>query len=141
MDPLTAVGLAASVVQFVSFAREIISLGKEVYKSPNGTIQESREVGAMLEDLSKVRRHFWARWLGSPGDNTLSSLISQCRPIHEELERVLKTLMVEGGRRGKWKSLHTAVKLNWKKGEINDLEKRLRRLQRQIDSHLVSYIR
>jgi len=139
MDPLTAIGLAGSVVQFVSFAHEIISLGKEVYKSPNGTIQESREIGAMLDDLLDVHGRLVRSQLHLERGDALSRLIDQCAPIYKELESVLESLKSQGG--GKWKSLHTAVKLAWKKGEIKDLEKRLRRLQRQIDSHLVSYIR
>jgi hypothetical protein len=145
MDPLSAVGLAGTVVQFVSFAHEIVSLGKEIYKSPTGSKQESMEIGTMLKDLSELHQSLCYSWRQdasqrSREENTLFSLVKQCEPINNELQRVLRSLEIQGTHR-KWKSLRTAVKLVWKEGEINDLEKRLRRLQRQIDSHLVSDIK
>lgn len=36
MDPLTALGLAANVAQFVSFASELISKSEEIYASAKG---------------------------------------------------------------------------------------------------------
>jgi hypothetical protein len=67
MDPLSAVGLAASIVQFVSFAHEIVSLGKEVYKSPTGVRQESAEIEAMLKDLSQLHQSLRWEWGLDPG--------------------------------------------------------------------------
>lgn len=142
MDPLTAVGLASSVVQFASFAHEIVSIGKEIYKSATGSRQESVEVGIMLEDLAKLHQSLRYEWKShrTPEEATLFSLVEQCEPIYKELQKVLKSVVVQGSRL-KWRSLCAAVKLVWKEGEINDLEKRLQRMQRQIDSRLVWDIR
>ena len=140
MDPLSAIGLAGAVVQFVSFSHEIVSLGKEIYKSPIGAIQESIEIGVILKDLSALHQSLHYSWERSHKENALFGLVEKCEPIHKELENVLQRLEVQGSHR-KWKSLRAAVKLAWKEGDINDLEKRLRRLQCQIDSHLVSDIK
>ncbi|KAE9368850.1 hypothetical protein N431DRAFT_65065 [Stipitochalara longipes BDJ] len=149
MDPLSAIGFAGAVVQFVSFAHEIISIGKEVYRSPTGARQEFTEIGIMLEDLAKlhqslrsdpVRVSRLARLWRWQDDGKLLDLLECCDSIHKELERILKSLVVRGSDR-KWKSLCKAVKLVWNESEINDLERRLCRLQRHIDSRLISEIR
>jgi hypothetical protein len=145
MDPLSAVGLACSIVQFVSFAHEIVSLGKEVYKSPTGVRQESAEIEAMLKDLSQLHQSLRWEWGLDPGrrsqeEQTLFILVEQCEPIYKELQKVLQNLAVKGSHR-KWESFCLSVKLIWKEGKINDLERRLHRLQRQVDSRLVSDIR
>jgi hypothetical protein len=141
MDPLSAVGLAGAIVQFVSFSREVVSLGKEIYKSPSGTRQESIEIGTMLQDLSELHTSFRHHQHGTlENSSTLSSLVDQCEPIYAELQKILGSLEAHGSN-PKWSSLRAAVKVVWKEKEMNDMEKRLRRLQRQIDSHLISDIR
>jgi hypothetical protein len=145
LDPLSAIGLAGSIVQFISFAHEMVSLGKEIYKSPTGARQESAEIGAMLKDLSRLHQSLRCDWDSNEGhqskeEKTLLNLVEQCEPIHIELQRVLQSLVAKGSHR-KWESFSLSVKLVWKEGQIHDLEKRLRRLQRQIDSHLVFDIR
>jgi hypothetical protein len=132
MDPLSAVGLAGTVVQFVSFAHEIVSLGKEIYNSPTGAREEAVEIGAMLKDLTELHQSLRYSWRQnasqrSQQENTLFGLVEQCEPIHNELQRVLRSLEVQGSHR-KWKSLRAAVKVAWKEGDIKDLEKRLHRI-------------
>lgn len=145
MDPLTAAGLAGTVVQFISFAHEIISIGKEIYKSSNGARNESVELALVIRDLSKIHDSLRCFWSGdakerSKQEQTLFSLIEQCDTVYKELLRILEKPQVQGDHR-KWNSFCAALKFVWKEDQINDLEKRLLRLQRQIDSHLISDIR
>jgi hypothetical protein len=41
LDPLSALSVAASVVQFADFAGKIVSKGKELYTSPSGALSEN----------------------------------------------------------------------------------------------------
>jgi hypothetical protein len=108
MDPLPAVGLAGSVVHFVSFAHEIVSMGKEVYNSPTGARQESVELGTMLEDLAKLHESlryqcnsnstlFAAMFSTrrSREKSTLSNLVDNYEPIYKELQKVLQSLAIQ----------------------------------------------
>jgi flagellar motility protein MotE (MotC chaperone) len=144
MDPLTAIGLAGSIVQFVSFSHELVSLGKEIYKSSEGT-REHVELDTMIKDLSYIHKSLLQSWAADPTrrseqENNIASLVTQCEPIYKELRRVLASLQVQGDHR-KWKSFCKALKSVWKEDQINSLEKRLQRLQQQIDSHLIANIR
>jgi hypothetical protein len=115
LDPLSAIGLAGSIVQFISFAHEMVSLGKEIYKPPTGARQESAEIGAMLKDLSRLHQSLRCEWDLNDGhqskeEKTLLNLVEQCEPIHVELQKVLQSLAVKGSHR-KWESLCLTVKL------------------------------
>jgi hypothetical protein len=145
MDPMTAIGLAGSIVQFVSFSHEFVSLGKEIYNSSTGAREQSIELDTMIQDLSAIHKSLLQSWSTDPDcrskqEKNIASLVTQCEPIYQKLQGVLAGLQVQGDHR-KWKSFCKALKSVWKEDQINSMEKRLHRLQRQIDSHLVADIR
>jgi hypothetical protein len=145
MDPVTAIGLAGSIVQFVSFSHEFVSLGKEIYKSSAGAREQSIELDTMIQDLSTIHESLLQSWSTDPNrrskqENNIAILVTQCEPIYTELQGVLAGLQVQGDHR-KWKSFCKALKSVWKEDQISNLEKRLHRLQQQIDSHLITDIR
>jgi hypothetical protein len=45
MDPLTALGLAANIIQFVDFAAKLISAGSHIHKT--GTSQSEIDLGSV----------------------------------------------------------------------------------------------
>jgi hypothetical protein len=146
MDPMTAIGLAGSIVQFVSFSHEFVSLGKEIYKSSAGAREQSIELDTMIQDLSAIHESLLQSWSTDPArrskqENNIANLVTQCEPIYKELQGVLAGLQVQGDDRRKWKSFCKALKSVWKEDQISRLEKRLHRLQQQIDSHLITDIR
>jgi hypothetical protein len=146
MDPMTAIGLADSIVQFVSFSHEFVSLGKEIYKSSAGAREQSIELDTMIQDLSAIHKSLLQSWSTDPAnrsnqENNIASLVTQCEPVYKELQGVLAGLQVQGDDRRKWKSFCKALKSVWKEDQISSLEKRLQRLQQQIDSHLINDIR
>lgn len=55
MDPLSALGIAAAVVQFVAFSADLLSTSKEIFNSPRGMTKKNsktEEIYASLKDLS-----------------------------------------------------------------------------------------
>jgi hypothetical protein len=145
MDPLTAIGLAGAVVQFVSFSHELVSLGKEIYGSASGLRTKSVELESVIKDLSENHaslRHNVSPVLQdrTPQETNLVSLVEECEPIYKELQRVLAGLQAQGNHR-KWSAFCKALKSIWKEDQINDMERRLQRLQQQIDSHVIADIR
>jgi hypothetical protein len=44
LDPLSALSVAASAIQFIDFSSKIVSKGKHIYKSANGVLREDAEV-------------------------------------------------------------------------------------------------
>jgi len=49
MDPLTALGLAANIIQFVDFASKLLSTGQELYQS--GASAPNLELSLVADDV------------------------------------------------------------------------------------------
>ena len=142
MDPLAALGLAANLAQFVSFASELLSRSREIYASAKGcttnvlTLEtiysQLRELSSGLElssrrdpklvaveGTSEFVKHVFAI-------NNLSQL---CKNECDRLLEALRKLQGGGGSRNKWQSFMLALKTVWKSSEIADLEQRLHHVQ------------
>jgi len=55
LDPVSALGVAAAVVQFVDYGTQIVSKGRKIYRSGDGTLAENVELEATssrLRDLA-----------------------------------------------------------------------------------------
>jgi hypothetical protein len=61
LDPMSAVSLAATIVQFVDFSSKIVSKGYHLYKSADGVLPENERLRYVITDLkslnSKLQRH------------------------------------------------------------------------------------
>lgn len=60
LDPLTALGLVTSVVQFVHFGTKLISKGMEIYKSTEGVLSDHAEQAAISSRLAGLTRRLSA---------------------------------------------------------------------------------
>ena len=60
MDPLSAVGVAGTIVQFVTFASTLISKSTEIYNSASGSsteVLDLHHVSQHLQQLSNKLNH------------------------------------------------------------------------------------
>jgi hypothetical protein len=56
MDPLTALGIGANVIQLVDFSIKIISHTNQIYKAADGMVDDLRDVEKLATDLSTCNR-------------------------------------------------------------------------------------
>jgi hypothetical protein len=54
MDPLTALSLAGTVVQFVDFRSKLLLAGRELYKSTTGSLTVNDEIELVTSDLLAI---------------------------------------------------------------------------------------
>jgi hypothetical protein len=54
MDPLTCVGLASNIAQFVHFSSALINGALEIYESAAGMTEENRSLTAVITDLNRL---------------------------------------------------------------------------------------
>lgn len=54
MDPLSALGVAAGVVQFIDFGTRLTSVAGQLYLSPSGRTADEVELSTIASDLSQV---------------------------------------------------------------------------------------
>lgn len=55
MDPISALGLAANILQFVDFASKLFSAGYQLHHA--GTSQQELDLGLVVRDLGDVSRN------------------------------------------------------------------------------------
>lgn len=142
MDPLTALGLAAGVVQFVSFTSHLIMKTKEIHSSASGMTDEVFTLETIYTRLLELSQNLESC---SKRDSTLEiaegnteyvknvlaikdlsrGCEDDCKRLLEKFDK-LKT-SVDSHRR--WQTFRVAVRTVWKGNEIAELEQRLHRTQ------------
>ena len=143
MDPLSALSLATSVIQFVDFATKLISKGKELYRSTDGVLADHAEKAAISSKLSTLSNGLISSLDGISATQGLSAAQEGLRDIAKEssvvAEDFLVTLdelkVVTPGR--KWTSFRQALKTVWNKDKLEERMTTLDRLGQVVIIHLL----
>ncbi|KAI1322874.1 hypothetical protein F5Y16DRAFT_26647 [Xylariaceae sp. FL0255] len=150
MDPVTAVGLAGTVIQFVTFACSLLSAASEIHNSKTGIPTDLTNILNVHEQLQSFRARFIAqdddatdalalRDHGDEVEGQTSSLGVLFRASEADCNRIIKLvekLKIKSGPLRRWKSFKAALELVWRKGDIEELDKRLQRTQSALTLHI-----
>lgn len=146
MDPLTALGLASNVVQFVSFASELISTSLEIHGSLSGCpddVSTLDTVYGRLGDLSAgLQSCSESRLSGSMELRrsvlAIRDLSRTCQMDCGKLMKIVEKIKTGAGLKGPkfWQSFRTAVRTALEKDEIGRLEVQLSRTQATLTLHI-----
>ncbi|KAH9215480.1 hypothetical protein DL95DRAFT_500507, partial [Leptodontidium sp. 2 PMI_412] len=135
MDPITAVGFAASILTFIDFSYQIVRGTYEVIKS--GSTAENAHVSVVTADLDKFTKELSQRPPGySKHEEALNTLATECQGVSDELRKLLDRVKTKAGS-SKWKSITVALHSMWKKGEITELDNRLGKYRSEVLLRLV----
>ncbi|XTI85064.1 hypothetical protein V2W45_1340058 [Cenococcum geophilum] len=143
MDPITALGAAAAIAQFVGFAVNLVSASKETFDSAKGSvghIQTIEDVYGRLRDLSTLLRKpskmepglellVEDKSLLDAQTSAINDLSQVCINECNKLLEVAPKLKCEPDSRTRWQSFRIALMTVWKEREIASLEKRLQGVQ------------
>jgi len=147
LDPLTAVSLAAAIVQFVDFSGKLFSETKELYGSAEGTLIRNKELREITTDLKQLCNNLGPAQQGiaaakapTPDEEALLQLSNSCRSIADELLAALEDLRVKAGHQ-KWESFKQALRSALKKEKIASIKTRLNEVQKQLETRLASILR
>ena len=137
MDPLSALGVAAAVVQFLDFSSGLISGTYKIYKAEDGdapTNQTLRKVATDLKDISDQ--------LNQKGDSQSGpeQLCRECLDVADELTSVLDRLMKQE-KQSIWSSFRLALRAVWSQDKLESLQKRLDNLRQQMSMHFLLSMR
>lgn len=154
MEPLTALGLAAGVVQFVSFASHIIMKTKETHVSASGqtdelltletTYTKLYEMSRTLETCS--RRDSALEIVEANTDYAknflaIKDLARNCEGDCQRLLKIVEKLKTSDDSCHRWQALRVALRAAWKGNEISELEKRLHHTQMTLTLLVCSHAR
>ena len=143
LDPLTAIGLAGNIVQFVDFCTKVVSKAHRIYRSTDGSLAENFDAETISRDLLYLTTKIEAGSgpsLASDDEQALQNLCTGCNDVAQELLTVLGSLR-SGTKLGKWKSLKQALKNVWSKGRIEALQTRLAGFREELDLHVLIDLR
>jgi len=144
MDPLSAVSLAATVVQFVDFASKVLSKTNELYNSATGASLSNSECATVTRDLIALDKRLTDRSSKrgslSKEEYALEALCRGCNVIADELLEHLEKIKVQGKHK-RWKSLRQALKSISSESAVDEISKRLGRYREELDTHLLALIK
>jgi hypothetical protein len=100
MDPLNALSVASSVVQFVDFGRQLLSASYEIYRSPSGISSKNVDLRTISKDLTdlvaqikeKVGTSASIRLDKSTAEYQLVEISKECEMILKEFKGALDKL-------------------------------------------------
>jgi hypothetical protein len=154
MDPLTALSVAGTIVQFVDFGTKLLSQATELYKSPVGTLRSNNELELVTTDLrgliTKLRQSFKNSTENdaerSPSEDvqqrtSFETLCNEAATLAEELIVRLNKLKVKDGKQRIWRSLKEAVETAWSKNEVADMKRRLLSFREALETRVLFSIR
>ena len=124
MDPITAIGFAASILQFVQFSASLVRGAYEIQQSSTGTTAENAQISNVISDLQEVTEGLEADFKGSnKHEKALLKLAKQCHTVSDDLMKNLGKLTTKDD--SKWES----VRVKWasirKEKSVASIEKRL----------------
>jgi hypothetical protein len=98
MEPLSALSIAAAVVQFADFGFRLIKSAHELYKSPSGQRLEYIELSTVSQDLSHLANAVKTKQRENDGSaiNPFLRLCDQCESTNSELQDMLNKLRARG---------------------------------------------
>lgn len=147
MDPLTAIGLAGNLVQFVDFGIRVVSKGFKIYRSVDGCLIENLDLEVVTSDLLVLQKKLGD---SKPRANakdpeledfkSLEPLIKRSSDLAEKLLEKLNAAKAQGRFR-KWKSLRQAVKSVWSKREVDEMADRLQAFKSELQLKLLVSLR
>jgi hypothetical protein len=145
LDPISALGLAGNLVQFVDFLFKLVSESRGIYKSATGALNEHAFLEKIAVDLSKLSDSLPSTTLGVTGSSSLVGhdildLAAECKDVSRRLLGALEEIKVKGSHR-RWKSFVQALKSVWKREEIEELTRRLDRIQNLLNTRLLAMMK
>lgn len=151
MDPLTALSLAGTVVQFVDFAAKLFSEGRELYKSSTGNLAVNEELELITSAFGSVLKKLKTADEIATGSSAVKDerqvrverIRREAEQIASELIKLLDTLKIQSKNDNHrvWQSAKQAIKSTRSKGEIAKLEERLERFQKAVNTEFIIDIR
>jgi hypothetical protein len=125
MDPLTALGLAANILQFIDFSWTLVNSAKEVYGSKTGATRENSDLTNTISRLDDVTTELGTPASLDPQQQSLCMLSAQCQILSKELRDILVSLTARpdskvGSARVAWKSWRKKDKITSLRGRLNE---------------------
>lgn len=137
MDPLTAIGLASSIVQFIDYSTKLIHGAKEIYGSATGATEENQRLENVTAEMQTLSLKLLPRQDAqqTEDERALSRLAAECKILSDQILVLLKSIKPKD-LNSKRQSVWAALKSKWNEREKQELEERLKNCRSQLELQL-----
>ncbi|KAK4097475.1 hypothetical protein N658DRAFT_561739 [Parathielavia hyrcaniae] len=134
MDPISAVGFAASIITFIDFGFKIVTGTLEVLKT--GSLSDNTHISVVINDFRAVVKPLAQLPAGkSEHEAALKELGIKCQSVSHDLFDLLEMLKTSPAG-STWKSVRVALRFMRNRGEVLDLEEKLDKYRCEIMTRL-----
>jgi hypothetical protein len=137
MDPLTAIGLASAIVQFVDYSTKIIHGAKEIYDSATGSTEENQSLEHVVIEMQHLSQKLDHSQNGQETDDerALSRLAAECKSLSDQILGLLTSVKPKHVK-SKGQAVWAALKNKLNEREKQALQKRLEYCRSQLELQL-----
>jgi energy-coupling factor transporter ATP-binding protein EcfA2 len=145
MDPMSALSVAAAVIQFVDFGGHLLSDTYEIYISPSGQKDNLVQLSALASDLLQLSdqvdrksRALTQNEQHAKSENQLLKLCSECKTTSKDLQNALDLLKTRGtktfcfDKNGLGGSFRVALQGIWSHKKIEKMVEDLANIRRRM---------
>ena len=134
MDPITALGIAGNVVQFIDFGLKAVSKARKIHASSTGSLVENVNLTFLAEDIAVVTAKLSI--VTGSGNGNLDDICKRCVEAANELLGALKR-MHASGEKSKWRSARQALNAMWGRAKVEELRRKLEMWRDEIQFHVL----
>ncbi|KAL9093980.1 MAG: hypothetical protein Q9165_003650 [Trypethelium subeluteriae] len=142
MDPLTALGLAANIAQFIDFGITVFREAKEIQDA--GHTVSSGHLASLAADFGSINATLKRDLTPSCSpdgysgeENALRELAEKCSQISSDLGASLDDVASKSPKRRIWESVQVAIRTRWSKSKIEQLVRELADYRGQLTLRLL----
>ncbi|KAM0430101.1 hypothetical protein ACHAPT_006107 [Fusarium lateritium] len=143
MEPFTALGLAAAIVQFIDFGSRLINTTREISVSAKGVTKEHEtlddicsHIYTLVDELDGAADGAGTSQQKIQDEVALRQLSDKCRYTALELQNLIKSLYRTPG--GTIANFRQALRATCGLKKVSEMENRLKQFREQLIVHLVA---
>jgi hypothetical protein len=143
MDPISALSVAAAVVQFIDFGGTIIASTYAIYKSSSKKSEGTNDIASITARLVELNCELEQSATFSPTSQVERDIAMLCQHCNKAAITLLDALHQLNGASNPnlWNSFKIALRTVWTQGEIDALQTRLESYRQQICMHILVGLR
>ena len=146
MDPITGIGLAASVIQLLTFSIDAVKTCREVYQK--GSVSDysnldytTSHLAGLTNSLQQSLQSSSTRSRALTGEERdLVDLARKCEDCAKRLQKELDKLQTQSGA-STLRAARLAARAIWKKSTIDKINQQLQAYQSTLETSLLSRLR
>lgn len=142
MDPVSAVGLASSVLTFVDFAWNLVGGAVEIYRSLDGVLDENARLDDVQDDLDSLSDLLSVQpTCKTRAERKIARIAEDCRTDSKTLQNLLKEIAGPINKRAVWRSLKTSWLSIRSRKDVAELKGRLQEYRSEVLLHVALLLR